>query len=100
MGVIPRNPEPEHKIVFEDNKYEPDIEPLLDYLKYEDEESNPSTWDFFDDTEVDIKVDINEPRFIKSGRVFGIQKFNINDIEDPWFDESNATYKEYNKVSA
>ena len=76
-GVIPRKPEPEHEIVFEDNK---------------DEESNQNP-------EVDTKVDINEPIVTRSGRVFGIQEFNINQIEDPWFDESNATYKEYNEVS-
>ena len=34
-GLIPRNSEPEHEILFEDNKYDPNIEPLFDYLKYE-----------------------------------------------------------------
>ena len=58
-----------------------------------DEESNQNP-------EVDTKVDIIEPRVTRSGRVFGIQEFNINQIEDPWFDESNTTYEEYNKVSA
>ena len=77
LGVIPSNSEPEHEIVFEDNI---------------DEESNQNP-------EVDTKVDIIEPRVTRSGRVFGIQEFNINQIEDPWFDESNATYKEYNEVS-
>ena len=33
--VIPSNSEPEHEIVFEDNKYDPDIEPLFDNIKYE-----------------------------------------------------------------
>ena len=32
--------------------------------------------------------------------MFGIQEFNTNKIEDPWFNESNATYEEYNEVSA
>ena len=54
-----------------------------------DEESNPNP-------EVDAKVDINEPRVTRSGRMFGIQEFNINQIEDLWSDMSNATYKEYN----
>ena len=53
--MIPINSEPEHEIVFEDNK---------------DEESNPNP-------EVDTKVDIKEPRVTRSGRVFGIQEFNI-----------------------
>ena len=57
-GVIPSNSEPEHKIVFEDNI---------------DEESNQNT-------EVDTRVDINKPIFIRSGKVFGIQEFNINQI--------------------
>ena len=64
--------------MFEDNKYDPAIEPLFDDIKYE--ESNPYTWNVFDDSEVDTKVDINKP--------------NINQIEDPWFNDSNATYKE------
>ena len=84
--------------MFEDNKYDPDIELLFDYLK--DEESNPDTWNVFDNPEVDTKVDINKPIVTRSGRVFGFQEFNINQIEDTWFDKSNATYKEYNKVSA
>ena len=75
-GVIPRNSETEHEIVFEDNKYDPDIEPLFDDLK--DEESNPDTWGVFDNPEVDTKVDMNEPRVTRSSRVFGIQDFNIN----------------------
>ena len=65
--MIIRNSEPEHEIVFEDNKYDPAIEPLFDDIKYE--ESNPYTWNVFDDSEVDTKVDINKP--------------NINQIEDP-----------------
>ena len=77
-GVIPSNSEPEHKIVFEDNI---------------DEESNQNT-------EVDTRVDINKPRVIISGKVFGMQEFNINQIEDPWFDKSNATHDEYNEVFA
>ena len=32
--------------------------------------------------------------------MFGIQEFNINQIEDPWFDDSNATYEDYNEISA
>ena len=77
-GVITINSEPEHEIVFEDNIYE---------------ESNQHP-------EVDTKVDINGTRVTRSGRFFGIQEFNINHIEDPWFNESNSTYEEYNKVSA
>ena len=84
--------------MFEDKKYEPDIEPLFNDLK--DEESNPGTWNVFDDSEVDTKVDINKPRVKRSDRVFGIKECNINQIEDPWFEESNVTYKEYKKVSA
>ena len=34
-GVIPNNSEPEHEIVFEDNKYDPDIETLFDDIKDE-----------------------------------------------------------------
>ena len=34
---------------------------------------------------VDNKVDINRSRVTRYGRVFGIQEFNINQIEDPWF---------------
>ena len=34
-GVIPRSPEPEHEIVFEDNKYDPGIESLFDDIKDE-----------------------------------------------------------------
>ena len=59
----------------------------------EDEESNSNP-------KVDTKVGINQLIVTRSGRVFEIQEFNINQIEDPWFDESNGTYKEYNKVSA
>ena len=76
--VIPRNSEPEHEILFGDNI---------------DEESNQNP-------EVDTKVDINEPIVTRSSRVFVIQEFNINQIEYPWFDDSNATYEEYNEVSA
>ena len=32
--------------------------------------------------------------------MFGIKEFNMNHIEDTWFDKSNATYKDYNEVSA
>ena len=70
-GVILSNSEPEHEIVFEDNEDEPDIEPIFGDLK--DEESNPGTWNVFDDPEVDTKVSINESRVTRSGRVFGIQ---------------------------
>ena len=84
-GVIPRNPEPEHEIVFEYNGYKPVIEPLFNNLKDQDEESNPDTWNVFDDPEVDN----NEPRATRSGRIFGIQEFNMNQIEYPWFDEIN-----------
>ena len=77
--VIPSNSEPEHEIVFEDNKDDPDIELLFYYLK--DEESNPDTWNVFDDPEVDTKVDINKPIVTRSGRVFGIKEFNINQIK-------------------
>ena len=100
LGVIPSNSEPEHGIVFEYNEDDPDIEPLFNDLKYEYGESNPDTWNVYYYPEVDIKVDINEPRVTKSSRVFGIQEFNINQIEYTWFDESNATYEEYNEVSA
>ena len=72
-GVIPSNPEPEHEIVFESNNYEPDIEPLFNNLQDEDEKSNTDTWNVFNDTEVDIKIDTNEPRVTRSGKVFGIQ---------------------------
>ena len=41
--------------------------------------------------EVDTKVDMNKPRVTKYSRVFGIKESNTNQIEDPWFDESNAT---------
>ena len=30
--------------------------------------------------------------------MFGIQEFNINKVEDPWFDKSDATYEECNEV--
>ena len=43
-GVMPGNKEPEHEILFEDNKYDPDIEPPFDNLK--DKESNIETWFF------------------------------------------------------
>ena len=42
-GVIPRNPEPEHEILFEENIDDPDIEPIFDDLKDGYEESNPDT---------------------------------------------------------
>ena len=74
--MIPSNSEPENEILFEDN---------------ENGEYNPNT-------EVDTKVDINEPIVKRSGRGFRIQEFIINQIEDPWFDEINETYKEYSKV--
>ena len=90
-GLIPINSEPEHEIVFEENEDDPDIEPLFDYLK--DGESNSDTWNVFDDLEVDTKVDINKPIVTRSGRMFVIQEFNINQIEYPWFDEINTTYK-------
>ena len=57
--VIPSDPEPEHEIVFEENDKNPYIEPLLNYLKYEYEESNTENWNVFGDPEVDSKVDIN-----------------------------------------
>ena len=57
--MIPGNLEPEHAIVFEDNKNYPGVEPLFNNLKDEDEEYNPYTWNCFDDPEVYIKVDIN-----------------------------------------
>ena len=83
--------------MFEENDDNPDIEALLYYLKYEYEESNTDTCNVFGDQEVDIKVDINEPRVTRYGRLFGIKEFNINQIEDLWFDEINATYEEYKK---
>ena len=70
-GLILRNSEPEHEIVFEDNKYDPAIEPLFDDIK--DEESNTYTWNVFDDPELNTKVDIKEPRVTRSNRVFGIK---------------------------
>ena len=70
-GVILSNSEPEHEIVFEDNEDEPDIEPIFGDLK--DEESNPDTWNVFDDPELNTKVDIKEPRVTRSNRVFGIK---------------------------
>ena len=57
--MIPIDPEPEHEIMFEDNYKNPYIEPLLNYLKYEYEESNTENWNVFGDPEVDSKVDIN-----------------------------------------
>ena len=33
-GLIPSNSEPEHEIIFEDNKDDPGIEPLFDDIKY------------------------------------------------------------------
>ena len=75
-GLIPSNYEPEHEIIFEDNKDDPDIEPLFDNIKYD--KSNPYNWNVFDDPELDTKVDINKHRVTISGRVFGIQEFNIN----------------------
>ena len=35
LGVIPINSKPEHEIVFKENKYDPDIEPLFDDIKDE-----------------------------------------------------------------
>ena len=32
-GLIPSNYEPEYEIVFEDNKYDPGIEPLFGVIK-------------------------------------------------------------------
>ena len=70
-GVIPNNSEPEHEIVFEYNKYDHYIEPLLNDLKYE--ESNTDSWNVLDDTEIDTKVDIKKPSVTIFGRVFRIQ---------------------------
>ena len=71
-GVIPSNLEPEHKIVFGDNKDGPDIETLSNDLRDEDDESNPDTWNVFDDPEVDSKVDISKQRVTRYDKVFGI----------------------------
>ena len=89
-GVITSNSEPEHEIVFEDKEYETDIE-LFNYHK--NDESNPDTCNVFDNPEVDTEVYINKPRVTRSGRVFRIQELNIYQIEDPYFEQSNATYK-------
>ena len=47
--------------MFEDNKIDPDIEPIFNDLKDED----PDTWNVVDDPEEDTKLDINKPRAIK-----------------------------------